>query len=279
MLETPKLDLGRVISGGFSVIQRRWPVLGVFVLGSLALDWAEDLTHFVRYKAGSHELPSFAVYIGDSLVLLLVAWLRDIGLTGAAVQPASPRPSVAVSLGAAFRALPTLLPVAIVVALPSLIPNYWLMWTGFDDGVRVTHFAEILIYSSVAATIFWLALAAGWGLLIPVVVVERRRLIPALGRAWNLISGNRWRLLALFVVVGVIGSLPGILGPIVTLPITEAIHYSGRLADFRSVERLVSRAFEVIVASVWPVMTGVIYLELRRLRDGIADGDVSEIFA
>jgi hypothetical protein len=146
MLETPKLDLGRVISGGFSVIQRRWPVLGVFVLGSLALDWAEDLTHFVRYKAGSHELPSFAVYIGDSLVLLLVAWLRDIGLTHAAVQPASHRPSVAVSLGAAFRALPTLLPVAIVVALPSLIPNYWLMWTGFDDGVRVTHFAEILIY-------------------------------------------------------------------------------------------------------------------------------------
>jgi hypothetical protein len=116
-------------------------------------------------------------------------------------------------------------------------------------------------------------------LLIPVVIVERRRLIPALGRAWNLVSGNRWRLLALFVVVGVIGSLPGILGPIVTLPITEAIHHSGRMADFRSVERPVSRAFEVIVASVWPVMTGVIYLELRRLREGIADGDVSEIFA
>jgi len=115
----------------------------------------------------------------------------------------------------------------------------------------------------------------GVGIVSAVVVGERRGTVGSLGRAWRLMSGSRWRFVALCLlveagpaVVGVIWSLGRVaLGS--SHPAAAAIT-AGSWAVF---------ALERGVDAVWAVVVAAAYLELRRAREGAVEGDVAQIFA
>jgi hypothetical protein len=274
MTAARRLDLGLVIRRTFSTIRQRWRPLGFFVVAYLALIWAYDLVNPIRYHAGPQDILQLAA-MALAFAFVLAASFRDTALTATAVEPASSQ-SISRSLSAAATAFPTLALFAVLTEAPNQILKLWERWSRF--GARAagepTHILGSLLLAELATTVWWLAITAGWGLVIPVVVVERLGLAAALVRAWRLLSGNRWRLLALFVVMDVAGGLPSLLGSGLALWAAETLHRAGLM---RTEERIVS-TIDVAVFAVWPVMVGVAYLELRRLREGVVAGDVSQIF-
>ncbi len=60
-------------------------------------------------------------------------------------------------------------------------------------------------------------LAISFMFVIFAIAVEDERAIDALSRSWELASGNRWKLLALLLIVGVIGIIIGFVGSIASL--------------------------------------------------------------
>jgi hypothetical protein len=69
------------------------------------------------------------------------------------------------------------------------------------------------------------------------------------------------------------------IGVELTLPLARTIHPAGNLSAYFLIERVVSGTLGLFVTSTWQVMTAVAYLELRRTKEGVALGDVAEIFA
>jgi len=62
-----------------------------------------------------------------------------------------------------------------------------------------------------------LYLAVSFTFVVFVIAVEDARAIPALRRSWSLANGNRWRLLAIVLVIGVVTGLVGSVGSLVSL--------------------------------------------------------------
>jgi hypothetical protein len=133
--------------------------------------------------------------------------------------------------------------------------------------------------TSLGEVAFALAVIGAWGVLVPTVAVEEAGLIPSMKRAWRLLSGSRWRLMAIFVVVIVIAALPSTLTAVFMRPISDALHLNVAPRDAFRAELEVASVLGSIVTATWRVMVGVAYLELRRVQEGVVVGDVAEVFA
>ncbi|HWF00541.1 MAG TPA: hypothetical protein VG248_12145, partial [Caulobacteraceae bacterium] len=148
-------------------------------------------------------------------------------------------------------------------------------WSGFAPN----QIAKMSLALSAGRTTYALAIAAGWGVLIPVVLVEKEGLGPALARAWRLLSGDRWRFLALYVVFSVVSLVPTMIADVIMVPIALGMHATHRLADYFRVQMAVVGALSVVVNAAFQVMVAIAYLELRRAREGVSVEEASEIFA
>ena len=271
----PRLDLGRVIARSFSIIRQRWPVLGFFVLAYLAISWIVRFATPVSRQPGSQDPQRFAVGVALTIALTCIVWLRTSALIATALAPPSVRRSARGALEGALRAFPTLLPFFVVAALPDFAQTFWVRWSGFAPN----QIAKASLALSAGRTIYALAIAAGWGVLIPVVLAEKQGLGPSLARAWQLLSGDRWRFLALYVVASVVGFMPAMIASVIMVPIALGMHVTHGLADYFRVELGVTGALSVVVNATFQVMVAVAYLELRRAREGVGVEEASEIFA
>jgi hypothetical protein len=77
-----------------------------------------------------------------------------------------------------------------------------LLWGGFLTGL-VT---GVLVLTCLGIP-FAIYLGLGWMLLIPLVMLEGLGATDAMGRSWQLVSGHRWRLLIVSILIGLIGFL------------------------------------------------------------------------
>jgi uncharacterized membrane protein len=92
-----------------------------------------------------------------------------------------------------------------------------------------------------------------------VVAVEDTGPIEAFRRSWELASGNRWRLLALVVLFGVIGAIGGVVGTLLAF-VSPAV---GQLAS-------------LVINSVVVILTyGIIAESFVQLRSGSASSTSS----
>jgi hypothetical protein len=242
-------------------------------------DWADVFVRPVHYKLGSHDAPRFVLLVAMALGFICLRWARDIAVTSTVLQPALSRPSISLAFGQTLRTLPTLLPFALLTEFPPLIPSLWRDWSGF--GRSVDQMIQFSLLVAAGALICGLLVTLSWGLIVPVVVAEQEGLVLSLGRAWRLLSGDRWRFLALFVAILVAGALPGMIGTAVVLPIIRSmvIHGLDNALVYVRIETAVTGILGVIVIATWQVTVAVAYLELRRLKEGVVLGDVAEIFA
>ena len=271
----PRLDLGRVIGRSFAIIRERWRVLGFFVLVYLAISWVFRFATPDFRQPGSQDPQRFAVGVAFTIALTFVVWLRTSALVATALAPPSARRSARGALELALQGFPTLLPFFLVAALPDFAQTLWVRWSGFAPN----QIAKASLALSAGRTIYALAIAGGWGVLIPVVLAEKEGLGPSLARAWRLLSGDRWRFVALYVIASVVGFAPTMIADVIMVPIALGMHATHRLGDYFRVQMAVVGALSVVVNAAFQVMVAVAYLELRRVREGVGVEEASEIFA
>lgn len=103
---------------------------------------------------------------------------------------------------------------------------------------------------------------------VPTVVVENTPVMKALGRSSDLTHGHKWSIFALIIIVAIIsGALGGVIG---------------KSTSFIDMGTLVPRLSNYITTSVTSAfgatLIGVLYYNLRYLRDGIDASELAKVF-
>lgn len=128
-----------------------------------------------------------------------------------------------------------------------------------------------------------------WSVAAPALVVERTGVFGAFSRSAQLTKGNRWAVLGLGLLFWVASSIVGgvsavFMGVILFSNLAQAgaaapstITLAGGL--FAAFGALVSGLFSAALAMLGAVGVGVLYVELRRAREGVGPQAVADIFA
>jgi hypothetical protein len=119
-----------------------------------------------------------------------------------------------------------------------------------------------------------LMIAMAWCVAVPAYVVEQPPLLESFGRSAELTRGNRWRIFALFIVYFV--------AVIIVETLTGVFGMASRIASGGGMPMLQTMVLIPIIAVVNGLIgaTGaaVLYVELRRIRDGIGPAGLAAVF-
>lgn len=112
-------------------------------------------------------------------------------------------------------------------------------------------------------------LVLNWAVILPVGVMERRGVLGTFARSRQLALGSRGRMLLVYVLFGVMTMI--------------VIGISGLLRRFGSVSPDVLIGGQIVVAIVTAIagagLQSSMYLELRRIREGMLDSGLADVFA
>jgi hypothetical protein len=249
-----KLDLGRVIQETFSVLGRNFITFAVLAVVLTGLPTM--LVGFLQGEpAAITTTEAFGTRFLTSAIGGVVAALTGLILQGTIIygtvsdlngKPASVTDSLRVGL---YAFLPLLL-LGIMIGLACMV--------GF----------MLLIVPGVM-------LAIAWCVAIPAYVVERPNLMDTFGRSADLTRGNRWTIFGLFVLYVIVVLiiemvLMGLFGGLV-----RAILSGGSTLAIRVI---VAPLINVANALVGATGAAVLYVELRRVRDGVGPAGLAAIF-
>jgi hypothetical protein len=106
-----------------------------------------------------------------------------------------------------------------------------------------------------------------WYIFAPVCVVEKLGPLASMKRSAQLTEGNRWKLFALIVILGIIGAIASAL---IVLALSATLSPMAALG-MRGIWQAVWSAFT-------NVLTVVIYLDLRRAKDGADIESIASVF-
>jgi hypothetical protein len=117
-------------------------------------------------------------------------------------------------------------------------------------------------------------LAIAWCVAVPSYVVEQPGVIASFGRSAELTRGNRWRIFGLFMIYVVAAIIVQIV-----LTMFGGIFSLATIGGFPLVTRiLILPLIQVANALIGSVGVAVLYVELRRLRDGVGPQGLAAIF-
>lgn len=251
---TGALDIGRVIQELFAVLGRNFVSFGLLAL---------ILTG----------IPAAVIYAIQGSVLV----------SGDPTQVLGPRFSWSILLGVASALFGVILQTTIIYGTVSDLNNRPVsVAESLSAGLRVflpvIGLAILLGLGVGLASILLLVpgimLAIAWCVAIPAYVVEQTGVMNAFGRSAELTRGNRWRIFGLFVIYFV-----------AVVIIELVLGLFSRATGFAMVGRLSILTLLIFapliqMASALIASTGaaVLYVELRRLRDGVGPEGLAAIF-
>lgn len=258
-VEPGKLDIGRVISGTFAVIGRN-----VVTFGVLALMLVGVPTALVAYVQASNIEPGAALNLGpgyfqalgySGLVALITSAILQGALVYGTVQDMNGlRPGIAECLANGLRAFLPLIGLSILLALAVAFGLILLIVPG-------------------------IMMLCAWCVAVPSLVADRTGVFGAFSRSAELTRGARWRIFALFVVVWVIAIVIGA----VIAAVATALAFGGALdpvalarSPIQIAANLISNTLSTLVSSTG---VAVLYVELRRLREGMGPQWLAEVFS
>lgn len=257
--DSGKLDIGRVISGTFAVLSRNLVTFGV-----LALVLAGIPTAVIAYLQASNIEPGAgfalrpgyfqAVGLSGLAALITSAILQGALVYGAVQDMNGQRPGIAECLATGLRAFLPLIGLTILL------------------GIAIVFGLILLIVPGIM-------MACAWCVAAPSLVADRTGVFGAFSRSADLTRGNRWRIFALFIVVWVIAIVIGaVIGAI-----AMALAFGGAL-DPASLARSPAQVIGNIISNTLSALIGstgvaVLYVELRRLREGAGPQWLAEIFS
>jgi hypothetical protein len=265
-VERGKIDIGRVIQQTFGVLGRNlvtFSLLGLILAGiPLALVTFGQL-RWMRGSLSDLENGSFNFSAGyfegialSGLAALITGAVLQGALIYATVQDLNGRrATVGESLTTGFRAFLPLIGVSILFAIG-------------------------LMFGFILLIVPGIMLACAWCVAVPSLIADRTGVIEAFSRSADLTRGNRWRIFALGVILWVLAVVIGML-----FNAFSGIATLG--GDVQSiVERATSPAFiiitvlqKTITAVVGSTLAAVLYVELRRAREGAGPDWLADIFS
>ena len=252
----PKLDFGRVAERtvwvlgrqpllifGLALVLYGAPAAGSMMLVNRWLDIAEPFAVFHH--------PSFW---GAGLISLFVAAFLEASLLAVTVGELAGRPAE---------------PQEVVVAgLKFLLPLF---------AVNLFFFLGVCV-GLILLVVPGIMLGLAWCVAGPALLVERSGITAVFGRSADLTRDNRWRLLGLFLIAAVASSIiDGFGGGHAAyhyrwsgIPFDEMLLSPARIA--------ISAILKSLAYAVGIVALGVIYVELRTLKEGTAPINLGDVF-
>lgn len=269
-------EIGRVLRRSLVVTRERWPTLLTLTFG---LQWGAPrvlgLVVHSSYRSGSRDVAGFVLVVALTLANSLIFYISRAALMQCALQPTRESSPIA-----AVKSLVAVLPTLAPIWLAQEYATVWRLWSRWTDlGATLIRSAganailalvegPILIEAAIT-----LAAAAAFGVFTPVVIVERRNLVAALGRAGALLRGARWKFVAIFLLFGV--AEIAVSAPQLALQI-------GRLGPHTIAMQItawITSAASDGVSAFWAVVIAVAYEELRNVREGAPHNRLAEVFA
>ena len=246
--EIGRLDMGRVIQEMFAVLGRNFVtflVLSAILVGLPALLTGFLQLNFLRTDEGfawQTIFGSLAAALGALILQGTVIYATVNDLNGKSA-------SVGDSLAIGLRVFLPLLGIGLLWYLAVLLGVLLLIVPG-------------------------LMILVAWSVCIPTYVAERTTLTGSFGRSAELTRGNRWRIFGLMLLY------------IVALLIVEAVlgvfGAAGRVASGGAMSFLqalvVTPLISVANGMIGASGTAVLYVELRKIRDGVGAESLASIF-
>lgn len=264
-VETRKLDIARVLGETFQVIGRNivtFAILGLVlsglptgVLAFLQAGWLRsqgDLTSLVMS-------PAYFANVGYGvLVSLITTAILQGALIYATVQDMNgQKPAVGEALATGLRNFLGLIIVSILFGLA-------------------------VVFGFVLLIVPGIMIATAWCVAVPSLVAERRGVFDSFSRAAELTRGHRWRIFGLFVLLWIIMI---VLGLVISSISTAAMFATpGSLdnpvaAALNPISILLQVIQQTITAVIGASLVAVLYVELRKLRDGAGPQWLAEVFS
>jgi hypothetical protein len=250
---TGKLDIGRVIRELFSVLGRNFQtfaILAVLLTGiPTAVIYGLQTNAVANAANGNFGAGFFSSFLGGIFSLMTGLILQGTIIYGAVNDLNGRKVSVADSLRIGLNVFLPLLLIAILM--------------GLAIGLGMV----LLIVPGVM-------LAVAWCVAVPAFVVERCAVMDVFGRSAQLTRGNRWPIFGLFVIyiiiVLIIELVLGVFGGLTNL---------ATFGGFPVITRLiVLPLINVAGALIGATGAAVLYVELRRVREGVGPEGLAAIF-
>jgi hypothetical protein len=254
-VESGKLDIARVIQQTFAVLGRNF--LTFFLLALILSGLPSAVLSFVEasaFQGGGSGTAVLSALVGSLLAVVTASVLQGALVYGTVQDLNGARASVGDSLATGLRAFLPLLVVSILFALAVAV------------GVVLLVVPGVMI-------------ACAWSVAVPALVAERTRLRDAFGRSADLTRGNRWRIFALFIFVG--------LAIVVISAISGALIAATGLTGVRVEENqalapaaiILGTLAETIGTLIGATGISVLYVELRKAREGVGPQWLADIFS
>ena len=267
-IESHKLDIGRVLGGTFQVIGRNFLTFAILGLVLSGLPTGVIAFFQANWLSGQvDELAAGNVNLGMSyfsniglvgLASLITTAILQGALIYATVQDMNgQKPQVGEALATGLRAF---LPLIVVSILFTLAIAFGLI---------------LLIVPGIM-------IACAWCVAVPSLVADRTGIFGAFSRSAELTRGNRWRVfglfLVLFVILIVLSSVLGAVTMAAVFSDPNALE-NPFAAALNPVNIVVSVFQQTITAVLGATLTAVLYVELRRAREGAGPQWLAEIFS
>jgi len=243
-----QLDMGRVIQDLFGVLGRNFVTFLVLALilvglpGLLAGYVQMNLLgqgHLVDWRAS---LMSFVPLLGGLI-------LQGTIIYGAVTDMNGKRAALGDCLSIGLRSFLPLLAIGILLGLAVVLGCILFIVPG-------------------------LMIAMAWCVAVPSYVIEQPPLLESFGRSAELTRGNRWRIFALFIVYFVafiiIEAVFGIFGT------ASRLAAGGGIPLMQAI--VLTPLISVASAMIGATGAAVLYVELRRIRDGVGPAGLAAVF-
>ena len=245
---TGELDLGRVIKDLFGVLSRNFVtflILTLILVGLPAL-----LSGYVQMSLlRQGHLFDWRASLAGLAAALGGLILQGTVIYGTVTDMNGRRASLADSLSIGLRSFLPLLGIGILFFIAFLIGCILLIVPG-------------------------VMIAVIWCVAVPAYVVEQPPLLDSFGRSAELTRGNRWRIFALFilyvVVILIVEAVSGVFGT------ASRLAAGGGIPMFQAL--VITPLINVATALVSATGAAVLYVELRRLRDGVGPAGLTAAF-
>jgi hypothetical protein len=243
-----QLDIGRVIQQTFQVLGRNFAtflVLAVILTGVPAVLVGIMELNFVSRG----ELVSWESVVGDVVAGLAGLILEGTVIYGTVTDLNGRRASIADCLSVGLRSFLPLLGIAIL-------------------------FGFAVAFGLVLLVIPGIMLAVAWCVAVPAYVVEQTGIIGAFSRSAELTRGNRWRVFALFVIYLIATIIMEVLLGVFSG--AASLASGGGMTFAQAI--IFSPLLRVATALLGATATAALYVELRRVRDGVGADNLAAIF-
>ncbi|MGZ6027727.1 MAG: hypothetical protein ACXWKU_22145 [Caulobacteraceae bacterium] len=253
--ETPAtLDIGRVIQELFSVLGRNLATFGALAVILVGLPTAILYGVLGTTITSRDPMQIFGPGMGW---FMLSAWF--IGLLGLILQG-----TIIYGAVSDLNERPVSVTDSLRVGLHAFLP---LLGLGICFAVAVVCGLVLLIVPGVM-------MAVAWCVAVPVYVVERPGVFASFGRAAALTRGSRWTIFGLFVIyiiaAIIIQALLGIVGGVANFLTIGGLPILNFL--------IITPLIQVATALIGSTGVAVLYVELRRIRDGVGPQGLAAIF-